>query len=236
MEVLTIPSQQSNLPIHLPSFWPFDGSVGVHKGRQGGQADGTILGYLNPPVPRRLVSASPLPGNVPTSYPDPLGPMSQPRLGGQHVKVGTVSPTGVQLCRLPFQPLSETGQTHTREVDIPDSEYQFPLGTRDLLSEAVHIPDLTSDSHGKTGGFGTSSHEAYPMAFKKVLAHPGDSRKDDSPSKVSPCSSQVVVGPRQGSKGSTFTPVTARPPAVYRRLKRRLWRTLRRLHSKRPLV
>ena len=53
-EVHKIPSQQSNLSVHFSSFWPVDGSVGVHKGRQGSQADGTGTGYSNPPVPRRL--------------------------------------------------------------------------------------------------------------------------------------------------------------------------------------
>ena len=33
VEVLKVPSQESNLPIHLPSFWPVDSSVGVHQGR-----------------------------------------------------------------------------------------------------------------------------------------------------------------------------------------------------------
>ena len=43
-------------------------------------------------------------------------------------------------------------------------------------------------------------------------------------------------GSRQRSEGSAITPVTASPQTVYRRLKRRLGRTLRRLHRKRPLV
>ena len=150
-----------------------------------------------------------MPGNVPTTYPDPFGPMSQPGLVSQHVKVGTVSPTGVQLCRLPFRPLSRPDQTHAGEVDIPDSENQLPLGTRDLLSQAVHVPNWSSDSHGKTGGVGTPSHETYPMAFKEVLARPGISRENDSPSKVSPCSPKVVVGPKQSSEGSTLTPLHA---------------------------
>ena len=167
-------------------------------------------------------------GHVPTLYPDPFGPMSQPWLGSQHV-----SPTGVQLCRLPFRPLSRPGQTHAGEVDISHSENQLPPGTRGLLS---HVPYWTSDSHRKTGGFETPSHEAYPVAFKEVLAHPGILREDDPSSKASQCPPQVVVEPRQSSDGSTFTPITARPPTVYRRLKRRLGRTLTRLHRKRPMV
>ena len=162
--------------------------------------------------------------------------MSQSRLDSQHVKVGTGSPTGVQLCRLSFRPLSRPSPAHAGEVDSSVSENQFSLRTRDLLGQAVHVPNGASDSHRETGGFGTPSHATYSMAFKEALACPGNTREDNSPSKVSPCSSEVVVGPRQGSERSTFTPITACPPTVYRRLKRRLGCTLRRLHCKRPLV
>ena len=94
----------------------------------------------------------------------------------------------------------------------------------------------SSDSHRETGGVGMPSQATYSEAFKESLACPGDSREDNSPAKVSPCSSEVVVGPRQSSERSTVTPNTARPPTVYQCLKQRLGRTLGRLHCKRPLV
>ena len=51
-EILTIPSQQSDISIHHSSFWLVNGSVGVHQGHQGSQVDGSGAGYSNPPVPR----------------------------------------------------------------------------------------------------------------------------------------------------------------------------------------
>ena len=75
-KVTQISQVPSNLSVHCSSFWPVDSSVGVHKGRQGSQADGTGKGYSNPPVPRRLVTKSPLSGNVPSTYLDLLGPLS----------------------------------------------------------------------------------------------------------------------------------------------------------------
>ena len=56
-----IPSEQSDISIHRHSFWPINGSVGVH---QGSQVDGTGAGYPNPPVPRQLVTESPVQGNL----------------------------------------------------------------------------------------------------------------------------------------------------------------------------
>ena len=164
---------------------------------------------------------------MPTTYPDPFGPMSQPGLGGQQIKIDFVG--------YRFDLSLGLVKPHTGEVGLSNSENQPSIGTGDLLSQAVYVPHWSSDSHGKTGGVGTPAHEAYPMAFKEVLASPGISREGDPPPKVSPCPPKVVVGSRQGSEGSAFTPVTTRPQTVYRRLKRRLGCTLR-LQRKRPLV
>ena len=123
-EVLMIPSQQSDISIHHSTFWPVDGSIVVHQGRQGSQVDGSGAGYSNPPLPRRLVTESPVPGNLPMTDPDPLGPMSRSRVDNQSFKVGTGSTTGFQLCWLLFQPLSRSGQTHSREVDSSVTENQ----------------------------------------------------------------------------------------------------------------
>ena len=59
---------------------------------------------------------------------DPLGSMSQTRLDCQYDKVRAVSPTGVQLCRLPFRPLSGLGQTNAGEVVHPVSKINLLLG------------------------------------------------------------------------------------------------------------
>ena len=214
-EVLMIPSQQSDISIHRSTFWPVDGSVVVHQGRQGSQVDGSGVGYSNPPIPRRLVTESPVPGNVPTTDPDPLGPMSRSRVDNQSFKVGTGSTTGFQLCRLSFQPLS-------RSENQPSFRRPAQSGSSWTAIEKQVVSGRL--------------HEAYSMAFKEALACRRNPGKDHSLAKVSPCSPEVVVGPKQGSVRSTFTPLTTRPPTVYRRLKRRLGRTLRRLHCKRPLV
>ena len=79
-----------------------------------------------------------------TAYPEPFGPMSQTRLDCQYDKVRTVSPTGVQLCRLPFRPLSGLGQTNAGEVVHPVSEDQSSPRATDLLGQAIHVPHRAS--------------------------------------------------------------------------------------------
>ena len=218
-------SQRSRkyLRFHLNSQTFHCSPIGVHKGHHRSQADGTGKGYSNPPVPRQLVTESPLTGNVLSTHPDPLGPLSRPGLGGQPFKIRAGSPTGS---------LSRSSQTHPGEVDSSITD-QPSVGTRDLLCQAVHVPNRTSDSHRKTGGVGTTSYETHSMAFKETLACPGSPGKA---AKILTCSSALVVGSKQCSVRSTPLPFMSHPPTVYRRLKRRQGHTLRRLHCKRPLV
>ena len=210
-EVPKIPSQQSNFSVYCTSFWPVDGSVGVHKGRQGSQVDGTGMARHTQTL------------------------LARPGLGGQSFKIRTDPTAGIQLCRPPFRPLSRSVQTHSGEGDSLVTENQPSVGTRDLFCQAVHVPNR-ADSHRKTGSVGTASYETHSMAFKETLACLGSPGKARSPAKISSCSPEVVVGPKQCSKRSTVTPITSRPPTVYRCLKQMPGRTLRRLHCKRPLV
>ena len=193
--------KRSDLSVHSTSLWPVDGSVGVHKGGQRGKTHGSIEGYSNPPIPRRLVTESPMPGNLPMSYPDPFGPLPLSRLGSQHGQVRAGSPANLRLRRLSFRPISGVSQTNSGQVEESISEAQPSPGTGILHSQAVHVFDRPSSN-----------------------------------SFISPCTSKVVVGPGQGALWSTLTPSSTRPSTVNGRLKRRLGRSLRRLHGKRSLV
>ena len=235
-EIPQIFSPQSSLSVHSSPLWPLNGSVGVHKGGQRSQVNGTGSGYQDPPVPRRLVAESPVPGNVPTSYPDPLGPMPQVRVGSESNQVGVGTSASIQLCRLPFRPLSGAGQTDPGEVDGFVPKDQRPPQSTGVFGPTVHVPYRTTNSHRETGSSRATSHAPYPVASEEALACPGIFREDYSASSVPSSTPEVVVGPRQCPKRSTATPVTTRSSAVYRRLKRRLGCSLRRLHSKRPLV
>ena len=236
VEIPQILPPQSSLSVHSSPLRSLNGSVGVHKSGQAGQVNGTGSGYQNPPVPRRLVVESPVPGNVPTSYPDPLGPVPQVRVGHKYDQVGVGAPASFQLCRLPFRPLSRAGQTDPGKVDSFVPKDQPAPKSRVVFGQAVHVPYRTPNRHREAGGSGTASHAPYPVASEETLACPGIIREDHSSAKVPSSSPEVVVEPKQGPKRSTFTPTSTRSSAVYRRLKRRFWCSLRRLHSKRPLV
>ena len=64
--------EQSDLPIHSSAFWVGDSSLGIYKGGQRSETHGTNKGYPDLSVPGRLVAESPMPGDLPTTYPDPV--------------------------------------------------------------------------------------------------------------------------------------------------------------------
>ena len=235
-EIPQVLPPQSSLSVHSPPLWPLNGSVRVHKGGQGSQVNGTGSGYQDPPVPRRLVVESPVPGNVSASYPDPLGPMPQVRVGSQYDQVGVGASAGFQLCRLPFRPLSGAGQTDPGEVDDSVPEDHRPPQSTGVFGPTVHVPYRTANSHRETGSGRATSHAPYPVASEEALACPGVIGKAYPSAAVPSSTPEVVVDPKQCPKRSTSTPTSTRSSAVYRRLKRRLGCSLRRLHSKRPLV
>ena len=235
-KVSKVSHQTSDLSVHSTSLWPVDGSVGVHKGGQRGKTYGSSSGYSDPPIPRRLVTESPVPGNVPTSYPDPFGPLPLSGLGCQHGQIRTDSPANLRLRRLSFRPISGVSQTHSGKVEKSFPETQSSPGTKILHSQAIHVSNWPSDCNRETSSLGAAAHETRSMAPEKALACPRISGEDHPNSFFSPCSPKMVVGSNQGALRATFTPSSTCPQTVYRRLKRRLGRLLRRLHGKRHLV
>ena len=88
---------QSNLPIHSSSLWSGHSSSQVYQGGQRSEACGSSKGYQDPPVPRRLVVESPVPGNLPTTHPDPFGTLPAIRVGGKHEKIRANTATGLSI-------------------------------------------------------------------------------------------------------------------------------------------
>ena len=78
---------------------------------QRGQVNGSIPGYKDPPVPRRLVDSSPYQRILPPGHPIPPVPLSGIGLGGEPTKIRVGTQAGIRICGLPIRPLTRTGQT-----------------------------------------------------------------------------------------------------------------------------
>ena len=226
-EVSQVSPARSNLPVQGSAVRPSDGSFGIHKGGEGGEIDGPVQGYKDPPVPRRLVASSSLSGELCEPNPDPDGSVSAVGMVSQFAKVGTCSPTGVQLCRLSFRPLQGSSEADSGEVANPNSKNKDANEQRPLFGPRVHVSHRFVDSHRETGGFGAPSHETDSVALEESLARARGPREGDSSSQISIPSSAVVAGQKQCAQRPTSSSSATCSAVVYRRLKRRLGRALR---------
>ena len=235
-EISQVPFPRSVLSIPGSSLWPLHSSHGVHLCGQRGEANGSIPGYKDPPVPRRLVDSSPYQRILPPGNPVPPSPLPGVGLGGKHAKIRTGTPTSLRICRLPVRPTQRIGQTYSKPLGSPSTKNNRVITEQILPSENLHVSYRSTHCDRETGAPRQTAHETYSVAPQETLESPGISGKGDSNSEVSP-SAPAVVDPRgKCPKGSTLTPPTTRSTNLYRRLKRRLGCSLRRLHSKRYLV
>ena len=157
-------------------------------------------------------------------------------MGSEPAKVRTGTQTDFRVRGLQIRSLSRTGFTDSKPLGVDSPKVgSHPIQTK-LPSQEIYVPDRPADSNGKTGSPGETPHETHPVAPKTTLESSRIPGKGDSGSKVpSPTPSMVDQGDKCLDR-TAFAPFESSRANLYRRLKRRLGCSLRRLHSKRRLV
>ena len=235
-EISQVPFPKSVLSVPGPSLWPLHSSNGVHLCGQRGQVNGSIPGYKDPPVPRRLVDSSPYQRILPPGHSIPPRPLPGVGLDSQPPKVRTRTQTDFRVRGLQVRSLPRTGLTDSEPLGVdPPKVGIHPIQAK-LPSQEIYVPDRPAYSDGKTGSTGETPHETHPVAPKTTLESSGIPGKGDSCAKVtSPAPSMVDQGDKCLDR-ATFTSLESCRSDLYRRLKRRLGCSFRRRHSKRRLV
>ena len=205
-QVLPVPS---NLSIHSPTLWVGHSSIRVHQGGQRSETHGSSQGHQDPPVPRRLVTESPFPRNLPTTYPDPLGPMPAVRLGSKHEQVRVSSQAGLQFCRLPVRPDLRASAPHSRPVASPSGKIEVHEKPSKLYRQTICVLDRPPGGHREAGVLGLPPYEAHPVASEKKLACSRSPRESYPGPSVTSSSFGLVAGRGQCAERSTPAPSSA---------------------------
>ena len=150
-EISQVPLPKSVLSVPGPSLWPLNSSNGVHLCGQRGKINGSIPGYKDPPVPRRLVDSSPYQRILPPGHPIPPCPLSGIGLGGEPAKVGVGTQTGFRICGLPKGSLTRVGQADPEPVGIDPPKGAVYHDQPNLSSQAIHVANRPAYGNGKTG-------------------------------------------------------------------------------------
>ena len=225
-----------DLPVQSIAFRPFHSAHGVHCISQRGETDGHTQGYKNPPVPRRLVGESQIPTPLSPTHPTPGQDVPEPRLAGESREIRTGTQTSIRLRRLPVRPQVRPGQTDSGPVAKPSRQDTSTSITTDLSGPAAHVLDRPPNSHRKAGSPRPTTHETHTVAPQKQLEGTRISGKDYPSTKVPAPSLTMVARRRQGASRPTVTPSKTCSANFYRRIKRRVGRSLKRVHYKGVLV
>ena len=196
----------------------------------------TSEGYKDPPVPRRLAGESLYPRHLSPAYSNPSYTLSGTRVAGEQGKVRTGSQTGLQLRRLPVRPERGQGQTNRRTLADLDRQDQNNTVGSGLPGPAIYVPHRSTHSNRETSPPRATSHEAHTVALEKQLESTRVTGKGDPSPQLPPPTSKVVAGGKQCATGSTITLSKTCSANIYRRIKRRVGRSLRRAHCKGNLV
>ena len=157
-------------------------------------------------------------------------------MAGEQGKIRTGPTTGLQLRRLPVRPESGPGQTNRGTLADLDRQDQINTVGSGMPGPEIYVPHRATHSNRKTSPLRATTHETHTVALEKQLEGPRITGKGDTGSQVPPPSSKVVAGGKQCATRSTITPSKTCSADLYRRIKRRVGRSLGRPYCKRNLV
>ena len=157
-------------------------------------------------------------------------------MAGEQGKVRAGSQTGLQLRRLPVRPERGQGQTNRRTLAGLDTHDQINIVGSALPGPTIHVPHRSTHSNRKEVHLGRLHMRPIQWHLKKQLEGPRVTGKGDPGPQIPPPPSKVVAGGKQCASRSTITPSKTCSANLYRRIKRRVGRSLRRAHCKGTVV
>ena len=184
-------------------------------------------GYKDPPVPRQLVGQSYISRGLSSTNTNPSNPLSRIGLASEREKIRAGAQASFQFRRLPVRLEREQGQTHHRMLGDPTVEDTRDLNQPSVSGPEVHVLDLITDCYRKAGTLGQVTYETHTVASQEQLEITGNAGEDHPHSKITSPTSRVVAGGKQCYQRSTFTPSSTCTADLYRRIKRRVGRSLK---------
>ena len=235
-EVYAFSPSRQDLPIQSTTLWSVHSPHGIHCGSQRGEMACNETGYKDPPVPRRLVGQSHIPPGLSSTDERSGVTLQGVGVAGKRGQIRAGTQTSFQLRRLPVRLEGRQGQTHHRTLADPTKQNTGDLIKPNLSGPETNVPDRSVNCDREAGTFGQTTHETHTVASQEQLEGSRIPGEDNSHSKVTPPTSEMVAGGRQCCYRSTFTPTRACSANFYRRIKRRVGCTLKRAYSKGKLV
>ena len=219
--------QVSGVPVHLPPFRTGHSPPGLYNDRKGSQAHGPLQRTQTSPIPGRLADQVPVSGGSPSEHSG--SGRSNPVLGKDHKsgKIKTESYSGVFVRGLRVPPRFRPCKTHSREM-AQTSGFDPTTQVKTCFDcKMFDVSNWVASPNGENGPRGTPSHEALSVPTQGALEISSVTGQPPSLDRSHLCTPRLVAGSCERDERIRHSSQRPQYPTLYRRLKRRLGRSLR---------
>ena len=235
-EVPKVLLQGPGVPVHLPTFRTGHSPSGLYDDRKGSETNGPLKRTQNSPIPGRLADQVPVPGGISKGHIGSSRPNPILGLDNQPGKIRTETYSGVFVRGLRISPRFSPCKTHSREMAQTSGFDPTTQVKTSFDCKMFDVSNWVASLNGENGPGGTPSHEALSVSSQGALEissvagqPPSLDRSHCSPPRLVAKSLKCDERRRPSSQGPQY-------PTLYRRLKRRLGRSLRSKFYKRAVV
>ena len=212
------------LPVHQPPFRSSHSSLDLHQYSQGSQTLSLTTGNTYSSIPRRLADPCPLPGGVSQTDPKVVKPNSGVGFPGepQKVRTGTFSEG-----RFPFFTRFGACQAYSGQMDEASGYVPSPVVEVCYQCKDSYVHHWITCINGEDSQIGQNAYQTFSMASQDSLEISDASGYSNPLESEDDTTRGMVVRPQKRATRRVSPPKGTRKTDLYRRLKRRLGRTLR---------
>ena len=226
-EIPKVLLQGSGVSVHLPPIRTSHSPPGLYNDCKGSETNGPLKRTQNSPIPGRLADQVPVSGGSPSGHSG--GGRPNPVLGvdNKSGKIRTETYSGVFVRGLRIPPRFSPCKTHSREM-AQTSGFDPTTQVKTCFDcKMFDVSNWVASLNGENGPGGTPSHEALSVSSQGALEISSVAGQPPSLDR-SHCSQPRLVA-KSLKRDERCRPSSQRPqyPTLYRRLKRRLGRSLR---------
>ena len=226
-EIPKVLLQGSGVPVHLPPVRAGHSPPGLYNDCKGSETNGPLKRTQNSPIPGQLADQVPVSGGSPNEHTGSGRPNPVLGVDNKSGKIRSETYSGVFVRGLRIPPRFSPCKTHSREM-AQTSGFDPTTQVKTCFDcKMFDVSNWVASLNGENGPGGTPSHEALSVSSQGALEISSVAGQPPSLDR-SHCSPPRLVA-KSLQRDERCRPSSQRPqyPTLYRRLKRRLGRSLR---------
>ena len=228
--------QRRHLPIYQSPVWPSHDPIGVQKPCKRSQTYSPATGNQTTPISGRLVDSSSFQTGLHRTNTKTTKTGETPRICSKLQEVRTHTLSEVRLPTIPFFTGHGSCEAHTGQVDKTSGDVPSPLSEVCYQCKDSYIHHWIACINGEDCKTGQDTYETISVASQNSLEISDASGHTNSLESEDDTTWGMVVRPSKCATRRVFPPKGTQNSNLYRRLKRRMGRSLKSRIHRRALV